>query len=143
MTVEAVEGLPSDPEESASVARPTGGALLRAVDPDMRSRLQPRGTPMTEGRTDAFKMMVKLAPDGSVLTAKGADSEDFAAVAAYASQLAELVGESLGIDGFREMDCEFRKGRCVIHVDDEGNTLGVRPWTEMPMAKIREVLGLH
>lgn len=94
-----------------------------------------------ENRTDAVKMVVMLSPEGSVLSAKGGDSEEFAAVAAYSTQLAQLVGEGLGLDGFQELGAEFKRGRCLIYFDENGNTVGVRPRPEVPMSKIREILG--
>lgn len=94
-----------------------------------------------ESKADMLRMMVLLSPEGAVLSAKGADAEEFATVAAYATQLAQLVGEGLGLDGFQELDCEFKKGRCLIYFDESGNTVGVRPRPEMPMAKMREILG--
>lgn len=94
-----------------------------------------------DNRNDAVKMMVMLSPDGTVLSAKGSDAEEFGAMAAYATQLAQLVGDDLGLEGFRELDCEFRRGRCVIYFDEGGNTVGVRPRPELPMARVREILG--
>lgn len=94
-----------------------------------------------ENKADVLKMMVLLSPEGNVLSAKGAEAEEFATVAAYATQLAQLVGEGLGLDGFQELDCEFKRGRCLIYFDENGNTVGVRPRPEMPMTKIREILG--
>lgn len=103
---------------------------------------QPEPHPMEES-TDVLKVMVLVSPDGNVITAKGADAEEFAQVSAYATQLAALVGEGLGLDGFRELECDFKRGRCLIYLDSSGNTVGVRPKAEMPMAKVREVLGFQ
>jgi hypothetical protein len=94
-----------------------------------------------DNKADVLKMMVLLSPDGNVLSARGTDADEFAAVAAYATQLAQLVGDGLGLDGFRELGCEFKKGRCLIYFDENGNTVGVRPRPELPMAKVRELLG--
>ncbi len=96
-----------------------------------------------ETKTEMLRMMVLLSPEGVVLSAKGPDAEEFASVAAYATQLAQLVGEGLGLDGLQELDCEFKRGRCLIYFDESGNTVGVRPRPEMPMAKIREMLGFR
>ena len=94
-----------------------------------------------EEKSDVLKMMVLLSPEGTVLSTKGSDTEEFAAVTAYATQLAQLVGEDLGLEGFRELGCEFKKGRCLIYFDENGNTVGVRPRMELPMTKVREMLG--
>lgn len=103
---------------------------------------QPEPKPM-EDSTDVLKMMVLVSPEGSVITAKGTDAEEFAQVSAYATQLAQLVGEGLGLEGFREIECDFKRGRCLIYLDSSGNTVGVRPKADMPMSKIREVLGFQ
>lgn len=96
-----------------------------------------------EDSTEVLKVMVLVSPEGSVITAKGTDAEEFAQVSAYATQLAQLVGEGLGLEGFREIECDFKRGRCLIYLDSSGNTVGVRPKNEMPMSKIREVLGFQ
>lgn len=98
-------------------------------------------TKSMEDANDVLKMMVLVSPEGSVITAKGAGAEEFAEVSAYATQIAQLVGEGLGLDGFRELECEFKRGRCLVYLDSGGNTVGVRPKAEMPMAKVREALG--
>ena len=106
-----------------------------------RTALGPPEGRQMEPKTDMLTMMVLLSPEGTVLSAKGEDAEEFATVAAYATQLAQLVGEGLGLEGFQELDCEFKKGRCLIYFDENGNTVGVRPRPDMPMTKIREILG--
>jgi hypothetical protein len=98
---------------------------------------------MADTNNDMLKMMVLLSPEGALLSAKGQDAEQFATAAAYATQLAKLVGDGLGLDGFQELDCEFRRGRCLIYFDENGNTVGVRPRPEIPMATIREILGFR
>lgn len=114
-----------------------------AISPVQTRQTQPPPPegPVTDDKIDAMRMMVLLSPDGNVLSAKGADADDFAAVAAYATQLAKLIGDDLGLDGFRELGCEFKRGRCLIYFDESGNTVGVRPKPEVPMAKVREMLG--
>lgn len=111
-------------------------------NPAAPAAAQPEPKPMEES-TDVLKVMVLVSPDGNVITAKGADAEEFAQVSAYATQLATLVGEGLGLEGFRELECDFKRGRCLIYLDSSGNTVGVRPKAEMPMAKVREVLGFQ
>jgi hypothetical protein len=98
---------------------------------------------MADTNNEMLKMMVLLSPEGALLSAKGQDAEQFATAAAYATQLAKLVGDGLGLDGFQELDCEFRRGRCLIYFDENGNTVGVRPRPEIPMATIREILGFR
>jgi hypothetical protein len=98
---------------------------------------------MADTNSDMLRMMVLMSPEGAVLSAKGENADQFATAAAYATQLAKLVGEGLGLDGFQELDCEFRRGRCLIYYDENGNTVGVRPRPEVPMSSIREILGFR
>jgi hypothetical protein len=98
---------------------------------------------MADASNEMLKVMVLLSPEGALLSAKGENAEQFATAAAYATQLARLVGEGLGLDGFQELDCEFRRGRCLIYFDENGNTVGVRPRPEIPMSSIREILGFR
>jgi hypothetical protein len=98
---------------------------------------------MAETNSDVLERMVLLSPEGTLLSAKGQDAEQFATAAAYATQLAKLVGDGLGLEGFQELDCEFRRGRCLIYFDGNGNTVGVRPRPEIPMTSIREILGFR
>ena len=81
---------------------------------------------MADANNDMLEVMVLLSPDGNVLSTKGRDAEQFAAAAAYATQLAKLIGDGLGLDGFQELDCEFKRGRCLVYFDENGNTVGVR-----------------
>ncbi len=89
-----------------------------------------------------LQVMVQLSADGTMLSSAGTGAEDFSAMAAYATQLARLVGDGLGIDGFQEIECEFKTGRCLIYLDESGNTVGVKPIDSVPMSKVREHLGL-
>lgn len=96
-----------------------------------------------EDKSDMLEMMVLVSPEGTVASGKGALAEQFGTVAAYVTQLARLVGESLGLEGFAELDCEFRRGRCLIYFDESGNTVAVRPRPDISMAEIREILGFR
>lgn len=115
---------------------------LTQAKPVVAATVQPEPSPMEES-TDVLKVMVLVSPEGNVITAKGPDAEEFAQISAYATQLAALVGEGLGLEGFRELECDFKRGRCLIYLDSSGNTVGVRPKADMPMAKVREVLGFQ
>ena len=96
---------------------------------------------MMDGKNEMLRTMVLVSPEGSILSTKGDDAEEFANLAAYSTQLAKLVGDGLGLDGLQGIDCEFKKGRCLVYFDQSGNIVGVRPRPEIPMSKIREMLG--
>jgi hypothetical protein len=95
--------------------------------------------------------MIRVAGDGVVVTNKGG-SEDLAGVVAYTHRLVELVGDLLGLEGFRALECVFRmpdgtsggKGadRCLLFTEANGDTVLVRPRAEGDLQALRERLGL-
>lgn len=87
------------------------------------------------------EIAARLAPDGTVLEAI-AEGEDFAGTAAYASQLAQLVGGILGMEGFSEMEFEFKKGKCLVMIGRNGDVYAIKPKPEASLPKIREKLAL-
>jgi hypothetical protein len=81
----------------------------------------------------------RLAADGTLLESMN-ESEEFAGIAAYASQLAQLVGGALGMEAFSDMEVEFKKGKCLIMVARNGDIYAAKPKPEVPISKIREKL---
>jgi len=122
---------------TATGARPRTAERQGALAPGPR----PTEGQMMDGKNEMLKTMVLVSPEGSVLSTKGDDAEEFANLAAYSTQLAKLIGDGLGLDGLQGLDCEFKRGRCLLYFDQSGNIVGVRPRPEIPMSKIREMLG--
>jgi hypothetical protein len=120
---------------------PPGSGPVR-VTPEAR----PAGPPSFELAT-----MIRVASDGAVITNKGG-SEDLAGVVAYAHRLVDLVGDLLGLEGFRALECVFQtadptpagKGaaRCLLFTEENGDTVLVRPRAEGDLQALRERLGL-
>jgi len=135
---------PGNDEDAPQLRAPTGtGAQPRATGRQGAAKSGPRPTEgqMMDGKNEMLKTMVLVSPEGNVLSTKGDDAEEFANLAAYSTQLAKLIGDGLGLDGLQGLDCEFKRGRCLIYFDHSGNIVGVRPRPEIPMSKIREMLG--
>jgi len=87
------------------------------------------------------EIAARLSPDGEILASLGA-SEEFASIAAYAGQLAQLIGASLGMSGFSEMEFDFKSSKCLIVVDRDGNILAFKPKGDVTTGKLREKLKL-
>lgn len=84
---------------------------------------------------------VRMSPDGAVL-ANLSNSEEFADLTAYTTQLVHLIGASFGISGFEEMVCEFKEGRCLFYTDPAGNSVGVRPQAQISVQQVKQKLGI-
>lgn len=98
------------PREARDPRRPTPeGAAIRSVPP------VPPPAPVES---------VTLSPDGKVL--RGNSSSDLPEAAAYAIELADLMGEFLGLDGLRAMEVGFDTAHFLIGRAPDGNVLAAR-----------------
>jgi hypothetical protein len=87
-----------------------------------------------------FAVMMRLGPNGAVVSNRGG-SEELAETVAYSHRLLQLTGELLGFDKFSAVECGFVDGRCIVFSDgDELVTLRPRP--EVNLQTLRERLGL-
>ena len=135
-TTDGVEGDDSTPTETTSES----GAM----------RVPPAGRG-AEAPPFELAAMIRVARSGVVVTNKGG-SEDLAGVVAYAQRLVELVGDLLGLEGFRALECVFKTadgassgggaGRCLLFTEDNGDTVLVRPRVEGELQALRERLGV-
>ena len=112
-----------------------------------------------------FSMMMRLAPNGSVIRSKGAwghggggkggdggggrggdgetgSLEEQAGAVAYVQRLVELVGELLGLESFAAMEWVFHEGRCLVFAEPNGETVALRPRADSNLQPLRESLGL-
>lgn len=95
--------------------------------------------------------MIRVAKSGVVVTNKGG-SEDLAGVVAYAHRLVDLVGDLLGLERFRALECVFKtpeggsgggaSSRCLLFAEENGDTVLVRPRAEGELQALRERLGV-
>ena len=87
-----------------------------------------------------FAVMMRLGPNGAVLSNRGGN-EELAETVAYSHRLLQLTGELLGFEKFSAIECGFVDGRCIVFSDgDEVVTLRPRP--EVNLQTLRERLGL-
>jgi hypothetical protein len=122
----------------------------RAAEPDdeptliaevpMSMKTPTNGT-AADWHVDDFEVAVRLAPNGDVLDSRGT-VENFADMAAYAARIAEILGDLLGLEGFRGLEAASRKGRCLILMEQEGTVLAVKPSPRADVSLIKERIGL-
>lgn len=126
----------------------------------MGGRLNQPGAPVPIKREDPlpdFAVMIRVAPNGSIIKNKGG-TEELAGLVAYTQRLVELVGEVLGLDRFVAMECTFVEDagaasspagaaggvapRCLMFTEANGDTVALRPRPESNIQPLRESLGL-
>ena len=101
-----------------------------------------RKTPVKDDPPKEARAAVRLSPDGQVRATRG-DAEALVAMAAYAARLGEVVGELLGADGFRALECTYKRGGgCFVFRDARGDLMAVEPAEGVDLSAIRRRLGL-
>ena len=84
---------------------------------------------------------VRIDPAGNVVSSKG-DASELTQVAAYASRLAELVGDGLGMQGLVSVEVTQHRSRTLIYKEKTGNTFALSASLEADLSQVRERLGL-
>lgn len=136
----------------AQAAREEGAAEMRSPGSDEAA---PTPKPVANGANGAnganngrtelgpvgdFAVMMRLGPNGAVVSNRGGN-EEMAETVAYSHRLLQLTGELLGFEKFSAVECGFVDGRCIVFSDgDEVVTLRPRP--EVNLQALRERLGL-
>jgi len=107
-------------------------------DPDLRS-LTFAGL---RAPADEFPVAVRLGSDGGVLESRG-EVEELVELVAYSTQLAERIGELLGLQRFFALESPWQDGgRLVICAAPDGSTIALRSHPETNLAGIRYQLRL-
>jgi hypothetical protein len=121
------DGLPSatDPE-----------SWLYVDDNDGESDVTKPGTAKAD---DELPVAVRVAADGTILEAVDAELAD---AVAYVGRLSALIGELLGLDGFRALECASKDERVVIYADTTGGLVGGRVPIGADVGPLRNRLGL-
>jgi hypothetical protein len=83
---------------------------------------------------------VRLDAEGKLLSARG-DAEELAAVTAYTMRLAQLVGERLGMDDVRAVECVTSSSRRLFYAEKNGNLIGLEAQVDAELGALRERLG--
>lgn len=82
---------------------------------------------------------VRLDPTGNIVTSKG-DAAELSQVAAYAAQLAELIGDGLGMQGLLSVEVLRPRLRTLIYKEKSGNTFALSAAPEADLSQVRERL---
>jgi len=132
--------------QAAREAREEGAADMRSSGSDEAALTpKPVANGANGGRSELgpigdFAVMMRLGPNGTVLSNRGGN-EELAETVAYSHRLLQLTGELLGFEKFSAIECGFVDGRCIVFSDgDEVVTLRPRP--EVNLQTLRERLGL-
>ena len=88
-----------------------------------------------------LQQAVRIDAAGQVLSSVGDDGE-FGGMVAYASRLAGLIGEALGLDGFKALDVGLESSRCVLYVEEKGSVVGVRAKNDVDLGSVVRRAGL-
>ena len=86
-----------------------------------------------------FPVDVRIASDGTIL--ETAD-DDLADAVAYAGRLSSLIGELLGLDGFRALECASKEERLIMYTDRDGGLVAGRLPVGTEVAAVRDWVGL-
>ena len=81
-----------------------------------------------------------LAPNGRVLT--GGSVAGLPEAACYAAQMADLIGEFLGLEGFRTLEASFGNEHLLVARGRDGGLVAQRARVSAPERR-REMAGGH
>jgi hypothetical protein len=109
-------------------------AVPDALGLEARTSSGPPASGLTEVRA-----AVRLDALGNVVNAKG-DASELSQVAAYATQLAERVGDGLGLQGLISVEVLQRRQRTLIHKEKSGNTFALSASPDADLSSVRERL---
>jgi hypothetical protein len=84
---------------------------------------------------------VRLDPSGKVVSTRG-DCDELAATTAYATRLAGLVGDQLGMDALKVIECISGGTRRLFYAEKGGSVIGLEVPEDVDLSALREKLGL-
>jgi hypothetical protein len=105
--------------------------------PDSR-RVPASGMPATV----RIQTAVRLDPNGTLLSSRGADGPDLAACAALATRLGNLIGDALGLERVRAVEASGAGHVTLIVVENTGNLVAVRAPASADLNTVRERYGI-
>jgi hypothetical protein len=84
---------------------------------------------------------VRLDPSGKVVSTRG-DCDELAATTAYATRIATLVGDQMGMDSLKVIECVSGTTRRLFYAEKGGSVIGLEVPEEVDLSALREKLGL-
>lgn len=119
-----------DKDWESEVTRPAGPSIGLGLDMNHRDP----GAAVVD-----LPIAARLTAGGTVIETV---DEDLADAVAYAGRLAGLIGDLLGLEGFRALECASKDERVVIYVEEEGGLVAGRVPAAADVGLLRERLGL-
>ncbi len=121
--------LVDDKDWESEVTRPAGPSIGLGFDANRRD----------SGAVIDLPIAARVAPNGTIIEAV---DDDLADAVAYAGRLAGLIGELLGLEGFRALECASKDERVVIYTEEDGGLVAGRVPAAADVSILRERLGL-
>ena len=85
--------------------------------------------------------MLRLDSKGNIIANRGAP-EELADIVAYAARLTALIGDELGLDKFRALECQYAEQRCVSFFADNGDLISVLAPSRADLSALKRRLQL-
>jgi len=92
--------------------------------------------------SQTYQGVVKLDRAGTTLEARGSGTDELAELAAYATRLAQLIGEELGMDALTAFEVTAGDRSYLVQVNDSGTVVAVRAAPGADLGSLRQRLGL-
>jgi len=127
---------PARPPASDGLPSPADPESWLYADDNGESEVTKPGAVMVD---DELSGTVRVGADGTVLESVDGELAD---AVAYAGRLSELIGELLGLDGFRALECASKEERVMIYADESGGLVGGRVPIGADVGALRNRLGL-
>jgi hypothetical protein len=109
-----------------------------SAEPKGEEALAPPPPPAAAPRPELPTVI--MAPDGSIL--RGASVPDLPEAAAYSAQLAELIGEFLGMEAFRALEVSFEHAHFLVARATDGRLVAAKAGQPAELDPLRRELGL-
>jgi len=98
-------------------------------------------TPPATPEPPAHAPPASIDAQGEIIQEHG-DDPDFSGAAAYATRLAHLTGEMLGLGEFLAMECRSQDDTRFVYRDEHGGMVACQPEASSTAALLRKRLGL-
>jgi hypothetical protein len=88
-----------------------------------------------------FEHSVHLDVQNQIVAGNG-KFEEFAALAAYACRIGDLIGRQLGIGPVVGIETKLANGELLIHRDALGDIVGIKPSAQLNLVALKAQLNL-
>jgi hypothetical protein len=132
--------MPDKPSQNLSgFPRPERPGSGQFATPAASAPAQSTASGPPSGR--GIERAVRLDAEGKVVSTRG-DADELAAMTAYATRLSSLIGERLGMETLRAVECMAGTTRRLFYIEKNGNLIGLETPADVDLTALREKLGL-